>query len=499
MGLAIHSIYYLAGRIATAAVGAIALYTFTRVLSPVDYGRYSLFIALAGLVSSSIFEWLRHCLVRFGIDDSERRAQLLGTIGLSFTGLTILTLLVSCALFFWKYETSEFSRDLISLIGILALTQGWYELTLDARRVELRPIIYSIVAFFRAALTLALGASLAAITGCLPSVILGIALGNIVASMFAPRWLSGLARFDQARMRQFAELVRYGLPLSVTLIFTAILNSADLVMLTAMHGAEQAGVYASAYNLANYCIGTLLAGLGLAVLPHAAKNYLDTNPEATGELLGRNLIILIAIALPATVGLGLIAPLLGKWLLGNFDQTQSATTTIIVAMGIMLAAIRSYGMDIVFMIAKKTKIQAVILGVAAVINILLNLYLIPRWGSYGAAISTLLSFGIAFILSAFMGRRYIKIRIYWADLSKIGLSTLVMALAVHGLDHAQKTYVALLIELAVGVASYAIMMALLYQNLVRSNRHRLCFLWKIRARDKHMPLSTEFTASTGPR
>lgn len=478
MGLAKHSVYYLAGRVATASVSGFALYTFTHLLSPIEYGRYSLILASSGLVSCVVFEWLRQCLIRFCTGRAEKSSQLLGTIGLSFFGLTILLLFISAVLFVVGFETIELNRDLIALIGILACAQSWFELALDACRVELSPIRYGLMAFNRAVLTLLFGASLAIHTGSLSAVILGVVLGNLVASMFAPQWLLGLTGICHTRFRQLGEFIRYGLPISFTLGFTVILNSADLFMLAVINGPEQAGVYSSAYNLAQYSIGSLLAGLGLAVLPHATRSYSEMNLDATSKLLGQNLIILAAIAVPATVGLGLVSHKLDKFLLGNFDSTQSAIVTTIVALGIMVAAIRSYALDIVFMITQKTRIQAYILGCSAAFNVSLNMCLIPKWGSVGAAISTSLSFSLALFLSAFIGRRYIRIQIYWADLAKIIFSTFVMWLIVLATDNGQMSLAALFFQVLLGVVIYGTVMPLMYLGWSRPGAFRFESYWR---------------------
>lgn len=63
--------------------------------------------------------------------------------------------------------------------------------------------------------------------------------------------------------------------------------------------------------------------------------------------------------------------------------------------------------------SKKTYITAIIFGSAALINIILNYFLIPIYGLIGAAIATSLSMMIANVISMLISNRYFYIRWQW--------------------------------------------------------------------------------------
>ncbi len=473
MALARHSAYYLTGRLASAAVGMLALFAFTRLLSPADYGRYSVIVAIAGLISGVGFQWLRQCLVKFGPDSACDRDQLLGSIGVLFLTLFVGAIAVAAivAAFGSGRDVSFVSTSLIAVTLTLACAQAWFELGLDANRVDLNPVKYGAAAFLRAALCLAFGLLAELLTHELMAVILGVALGYLVASLLtAPRWLGGLARARKASWAQTKTLAVYGLPLALTLGFTFIVDSADRLMLAAMRGVTEAGIYSSAYNLGQYALGNLLAGLGVAVFPLAVKCYAEQGADRTGVLLGQNLLLLVGLALPATLGLVVLSPTLTRLLLGNFVPGQSALIMAIVAVGVAFAAIRSYAYDIVFMLAQKTRQQATILAAAAGVNILLNWVLIPLWGAVGAASATLLSFMLALCLSMFFGRRLINIRIQRPDLVKVIVGSVIMV-GMLVLPAAHHTWLSLVLHITLGAVVYLCAMLILNPLEVRTRVH----------------------------
>lgn len=477
MALALHSAYYLTGRLASAAVGMLALFAFTRVLSPADYGRYAVIVAMAGLVSGVGFQWLRQCLVQFATDPACDRGQLLGSIGVLFlalfAGAVAVAVIVAA---FSSGGSGVISTSFIAVTVALACAQAWFELGLDANRVDLNPVRYGVAGLLRAVFCLAFGLLAEWLTHTLAAVILGVALGYLVANLLTvPRWLEGLARLRKARWEQTRILTAYGLPLALTLGFSFIVGSADRLMLVAMKGTTEAGVYSSAYDLGQYALGSLLSGLGLAVFPLAVRCYAECGVARTGELLGQNLLLLAGLALPATLGLIVLSPTLTRLLLGNFVPGQSALITAIVAVGVAFGAVRSYAYDIVFMLAGKTRQQALILAVAAGANVVLNLVFIPWWGAIGAATAAVISFTLSLCLSIFFGRRLIKIRTYGQDLMKIVTGSVIMAAALLT-SAAHHTWLSLAFRIALGAAIYlcavVIMNPLQLRNRVRNQLRR---------------------------
>lgn len=456
MTLARDSAYYLIGRLASAAIGMIALFAFTRVLSPSDYGRYSVVVAIAGLVSGVGFQWLRQCLVKFGSDPAYDRNELLGSIGLLFLALVVATIavaiIVAASSGGWG---GSWSSALIAVTVALAVAQAWFELGSDAIRVDMNPVRYGVAGLLRAGLCLAFGLLGQWLTHEVAIVVFGVAVGYVFANLLtAPRWLASLAGVRCASWAQTKRLAAYGLPLALTLGFGFIVDSADRLMLAAMKGTTEAGIYASAYNLGQYALGSVLAGLGLAVFPPAVKCYAEHGEERTGVMLGQNLLLLMGLALPATLGLVLVAPTLTRLMLGNFVPGQSAIINTIVVVAAAFSGIRSYAYDIVFMLAQKTRQQAAILAVAAIFNIVLNLAIIPVWGAIGAASVTLLSFVLALILSIYLGSGLIKVKIDSADIIKLISSTVIMALILL-ITNADHTWTSLILRALLAGALYS--------------------------------------------
>jgi O-antigen/teichoic acid export membrane protein len=77
-------------------------------------------------------------------------------------------------------------------------------------------------------------------------------------------------------------------------------------------------------------------------------------------------------------------------------------------------------------IKKKTEYSALILGFSAVVNIILNYILIPKYGINGAAISTLISYLILLISAYFINNKLYDIKYQWSRIFKIAVASAII-------------------------------------------------------------------------
>lgn len=468
-----HTSYYVLGRVLTGIVGLASLVVFTRLLSSDEYGRYAVFVAIGGAVSAVVFQWIRQCLVRFGVGAVADRQPLLGTLGLLFATLLALTMLVMVVLAspLGRLLRVSFTGPELAVIASIVVATSCFEFCIDAARTDFRPWRYNLAIFVRALLTLVVGACVAALTHNGLDVVVAVAIAYSISILVAmPPWLVGVLRVDKATWKVAKQLIVYGVPLAGTLGLNYVLDSADRLMLAAMSGYAEAGVYSSAYNLAQFSIGATLAGLGLGALPLAVGAITNEGRLQVARFLGKNLILGMAITFPAVTGLVVLAPMLGKLLLGNYVPHKSEVIIIIVAIAAGLSALRSYCVDIVFMLQRRTWIQSIIIGVVTIINVALNIIFIPMWGGIGAAYATLIAFALAIIGSWILSRRELQIPFEWVETAKIAIACSAMAITLLLVRSVFNGWVWLLMNVVTGAVVY---LAIVIGLNVRGTRARL--------------------------
>jgi len=466
-----HSFYYLLARGAPAAVSFLAVALYTRLLSPAEYGLYALVISAVGLANAALFQWLRLGLLRFLPAYREKQARLLSTLALGFGVLAGLTG-VAGGVGFWIWPGSQ-ARTLLGLGILLLWAQAWFELNLELVRSQLKPHRYGLLALAKSVSALAAGGLLAYLGRGVTGILLGLLLGFTVPllGVFRRHW-NGV-RPGRADFKTLRRLLGYGLPLTAAFILDFVVNSSDRLLLGWLSGSAAAGLYSAGYDLAKKSLWMLMMAVNLASYPLVVRALEKEGRDAARSRLRDIAIILLGVGLPGAAGLALLAPNLAGVLLGVEFRDAAAALVPWIALAVLLAGLKAYYLDMAFQLGRHTVGQVWVLLVAAVVNLGLNLCLIPLYGFMGAAYATVAAYAAGFVLSGLWGRRVFPLPFPGLEPVKIILAAGGMTLALRPVA-GYSGPVALAAQVTWGVLVYGTL--LLALNAGQSRRRLVQFL-----------------------
>ena len=280
----------------------------------------------------------------------------------------------------------------VSLAGGVVLMQNLTVPGLAWLRAENRPLFYSLLSISGMLITLFANVVLVGVLhwGVAGSV---IAMGSGYACIFIctmPIIIlhAGIRiRVDIAR-----NLLAFGLPLILNYISYWVLQFSDRYLLSLFTSLTETARYAVPYTL-----GSAMAVLVIGPFTLAWPTTMFAIARRKDAVQGFMLVFrwFSMFLLFAAFGLSLVGTFLLDWL---FPVTYHSAVLII---PIVAESIAFYGIYFVFMVGanlkRKTWLTAVFTTTAALVNFVVNLILIPRYGAMGAASSTL----IAYIVLAF--------------------------------------------------------------------------------------------------
>jgi len=168
-----------------------------------------------------------------------------------------------------------------------------------------------------------------------------------------------------------------------------VLGQTDIVMLGAMRGAEEVGLYAAANRLAFLLIYVMMA-FNIILMPVMSRLYISGEIHRLQMILSRAVRISFILVLP----FGIVFIFLGKNILGIFGHAflNAQTVLIILSVGRIFDVFIGVGTGALLLtIAGREKIIATVFLCASLLNILLNLALIPKHGIHGAAVASMTS------------------------------------------------------------------------------------------------------------
>ena len=394
LALGRQTVVYGLGGVAVQAVGLVTLPVYARKLTPVDYGILELLnvgvaavmvVADLGLSSAMQRNYYDH-----PAEDRAGRLTVtstaIGTSVLLAAAIASIIVALRAPLSSVLFETSRHA-DLVALAALTIPLFVVANLFREVMRLRFRAGHFVTSA--------GLGASVAGFGGVLAVTALdsGVA-GILVAGLagFAVAGVYGVAvgRHDvglKYSRDELRSLLRYGVPLVPAGAALWALSFLDRVMLSRLTTLGDTGEFAVATRFSSVLMFVVVA-FANAYSPFLFSLHADdpdTEKVVRARLLTYVSIILVGLAL----ALGLFARDLARVVTPGFVHAYEAV-------GLLSLGVAAYGVSNVTLagisLARRTPSIALFTGIAVILNVVLNLALIPQLGIAGAAMATMAAY-----------------------------------------------------------------------------------------------------------
>lgn len=247
-----------------------------------------------------------------------------------------------------------------------------------------------------------------------------------------------------------AALLHRGRRLALFTLLGLVLYNIDLLMLRVLGGEQAAGHYAAAYVLISFCANLMIA-YSHTVLPALAGEAAPT--EAAAATYRTALVTALAVTMPVAAGGVLIAPLAIGLLFGQAYAPAAAALQVLV-LAVPIGALREIA--VASLIARHREHALLrVNAVATVVNVTLNLLLIPRYGLLGAAWATVASETVRLAVALAAARQSMPTAVPVSGWFKCLAAGLGMAAAVAGLGLRES-----LLAVVVGGVVYPVLLVL---------------------------------------
>lgn len=424
--LARGSAIYGVGGMLQRFLGLLLLPLFTRVLRPEDYG----IMALIGLVSTgltglySLGTGNSMGLLYFREGDPSRRATIIWSTAalLLFNGtiITIILCLQAPLISTWVFETSDYGNLIqIAFIGLLftTLTQPFFSYL----RMEEKASRYVALTIVCSIITMLLSAVFVLFFGW---GVFGLLMATLVGQLIALI----IILFSVAReipfsldWGSFAPLVRIGFPSIFGIFAFLVLDCANRQILQRLVGLDQLGIFSIGYSFGMVMV--IIVGAFEAAWPPFYMSFINRRDDAI-KLFGQVLkYYIILMGLVVVLFFAAARPLVTLLAAPAFHEAY-------VVVGLIAASYMLKGCYAIMLpgvyFSHKLYWQSLIEWAAALVNIALNILLIPMVGIIGAAAATVVSYLILPVLTWCIARKYFEIQYEWP---KIGIASLALTFA----------------------------------------------------------------------
>jgi O-antigen/teichoic acid export membrane protein len=427
---------------------------------PAGLGRFQFALTLTLLLSFAVAFGLPKLLVR----ELARRPDRIEDEVETGTTIALIAGIVVTLLMYAVGELAGAETTVLVLAGLaltvdsamrINMTPFWAleKMRYEALAVGVQEAVFLVLA--AGALIFDLGA-VGVMAAYLASRIVGFAIAWLIVAVrfeivIVPRWRAG----------SFAPLIRRSMPFALDDALSLAYIRIDTILLGIIVGAHAVGLYQSATNLVLY-LNILPRMLNLSMYPRMSRAWPARVAELR-QLLDSSLLILGAVAVPITVGSLLLAPRIFGVMYGSrFEEAVLAYQLLVPIIPLRMLG-NSLGTALTA--ADRQTQRTIAVGIAAAVNVSLNLALIPSWSFFGAVVATLVTETGLFVAYAVMLRRVAGATCLPIAIGVPGLACLPLAGAV-------VVFAAAPLAVVIGIAGLAYVVAL-YAIVALASRERM--------------------------
>jgi O-antigen/teichoic acid export membrane protein len=252
-------------------------------------------------------------------------------------------------------------------------------------------------------------------------------------------------------------LTKQALPFVIGYGLFAIYYRIDVLMLSIYQGDTPVGIYSAAYKLTDPLL-FIPGALASTLMPIMSKQYLGDKEKLNSTYLLSTKYIL-ALMLPVFFGIYLLSEDIITFLYGS-EFSGSVTALQILSFTIIFNSLNSIQSSLLTS-ANRQEFTTFSIGICCVLNIVLNMILIPNYSYIGASFATLVSVIILFSMQFYF--IYLKFSLHFVNknLFKPFIASGVMGLALVELPNLNLFNLNLFISIFIGMIIYLISVYLL--------------------------------------
>jgi len=420
---------YTAASIFSKLIAVALLPLYTRYLSTEDYGAAEVLFASVVSISIVVRFGLIEALLRFYYKDEEDPKQVVAS---TFAGLFWFSTLAALIVLPFAEPLGEWLLDpetpaeyaaapelaRISIAGLWVLTMFEFMLTLfrleERARAYFVTTILNVLATIGVTIVLVVGADEGARGLLLGSYATGAAF---VLGLIALHWRQLSLVFDAGLLKR---LLRFGLPTMPAEVSLYLLNFVDRIIIVRFVGLAEAGLYSLAVKFSQ-SVNVLVRGFQLAWPPLA---YSIRDDDEARRAYATVMTLFVAACAFVVTGMWLFARWIARVLADPkfFDSWE--------AVGLISTAVTLYAIYMVMVVilgrTGRTEFNFPAAIAALVVNVALNLILVPSLEIVGAGIALVASYGVVVVLMYLFTQRLFPVPYQWGRLARVVLTAAVL-------------------------------------------------------------------------
>ena len=222
-------------------------------------------------------------------------------------------------------------------------------------------------------------------------------------------------KYQQKSRVKFSELkpwrhLRPAINIFLFNLITSIYLKLDIAMIGFLKSNESVGFYTAASRLSHMGL-SLMVSLCQVTIPRLSNVYANNDYKRFSALVTKSYRFVLCSNMPMCIGILIMSPILIRLFAGPSFSPAIPTLRILSFVIVAISLSNLFGMQILFP-QGRVKLINISVGVGAMVNLILNFLLIPKYAHDGAAVATIIAESSVAIVQVILGRKLIPIHLF---------------------------------------------------------------------------------------
>ncbi len=404
-----HSAVYSFGNIALKGMGLITLPVITHYLTTSEFGIYGILEITIIILAEILTLGQANSILFFNTtkDYQDKKESVFFTIVASVLGINIIFTVIAFVIKILApallISTSNFTIYFAFIIAISALRALTSVLIIKLRADEKSSLFTAVILIKVVSFIGLIFYTVVYLKLSVAGIMYSFLFNEIfILAILLPSMLTKMKFHFEKEI--VMKALKYGFPLVFSAIGINILNLSDRYLIRYFLDFKAVGVYDFGYKIAGTLQMFLIIPFNLAIMPLAFKEYKKPGDKRYySKLMTYLCFVIIWGGLALSLFSGFIIKVLGD---NKFGGAGIYVPIIITAY--IFSAMRNVA-SIGMLLSQKTYYIGIITVVAGLLNIGLNIILIPIYGVIAAAYTTLIAFIIFYVVTKILSDRFYNV------------------------------------------------------------------------------------------
>lgn len=286
--------------------------------------------------------------------------------------------------------------------------------------------------------------------------VLLLSLSQLLGNMLLIGPLFKVIRYQKVSFKSIFSHFKPTISLFIPQISIQIYLVLNKTMLGIFGTNHDVGIFENSDKMLKLVLAIVTA-TGIVMLPRVSNTFKTSDMEKVNIYLYQSFRFVTYLAFPLSFGMFAIIPNLVPWFFGNGFLEVILISQLMAPIIILIAWSNVLGTQYLLPI-NKTTLFTISVTSGAIVNLIFNFILIPKYYVVGAAISTVIAEFIVVLVQYILIKKNIQTRLLFKGTINYFISSLIMALSIVVMSHYQKdTVLTTLIQITLGMVIYVLL------------------------------------------